>query len=124
MAVEDKLSTCNSAQYQGTRIVLGSGGCCIRGFHKLSRLALLPLLPTLCSHVVCKYPLNLCYMMLVNVKLYASVDYISRLQTSLVKFMSNGTGETKLATIEFFTIGLSDAFLSDYLTDLKLHRTK
>ena len=30
----------------------------------------------------------------------------------------------KYLTIEFFTIGLSDAFLSDYLTDLKLHRTK
>ena len=27
-------------------------------------------------------------------------------------------------TIEFFTIGLSDAFLSDYLTDFKLHSTK
>ena len=26
--------------------------------------------------------------------------------------------------IGFFTIGLSDAFLSDYLTDLKLHSTK
>ena len=26
--------------------------------------------------------------------------------------------------IEFFTMGLSDAFLSDYLTDLNLHRTK
>ena len=25
---------------------------------------------------------------------------------------------------EFFTLGLSDAFLSDYLTDLKLHSTK
>ena len=28
-----------------------------------------------------------------------------------------------MVTIEFFTIGLSDAFLSDYLTDLKLHKT-
>ena len=27
-------------------------------------------------------------------------------------------------TIEFFTIGLSDAFLSDYLTVLKLHIAK
>ena len=27
-------------------------------------------------------------------------------------------------TFEFFTIGQSDAFLSDYLTDLKLHKTK
>ena len=27
-------------------------------------------------------------------------------------------------TFGFFTIGLSDAFLSDYLTDLKLHSTK
>ena len=27
-------------------------------------------------------------------------------------------------TYEFFTIGLSDAFLSDYLTDLKLYKTK
>ena len=27
-------------------------------------------------------------------------------------------------TIEFFTLGLSDAFLSDYLTDLKVHSTK
>ena len=31
---------------------------------------------------------------------------------------------SKVAIIEFFTIGLSDTFLSDYLTDLKLHRTK
>ena len=28
------------------------------------------------------------------------------------------------SSIGFFTIGLSDAFLSDYLTDLKLHSTK
>ena len=27
-------------------------------------------------------------------------------------------------SIGFFTIGLSDAFLSDYLTDLKFHNTK
>ena len=30
----------------------------------------------------------------------------------------------ELVTNEFFTIGQSDPFLSDYLTDLKLHRTK
>ena len=28
------------------------------------------------------------------------------------------------APVGFFTIGLSDAFLSDYLTDLELHSTK
>ena len=35
-----------------------------------------------------------------------------------------GIWETINDTIEFFTIGLSDAFLSDYLTDRKLHSTK
>ena len=30
----------------------------------------------------------------------------------------------KFVTIEFFTLGLSDAFLSDYMTVFKLHSTK
>ena len=32
--------------------------------------------------------------------------------------------QNKCKTVEFFTRGLSDAFLSDYMTDLKLHSTK
>ena len=33
-------------------------------------------------------------------------------------------GKVLQRTLEFFRIGLSDAFLPVYLTDLKLHRTK
>ena len=55
---------------------------------------------------------------------------------NLGKFRNNLSGSVKSQqpthriwalchdALEFFTIGLSDTFLSAYLTDLKLHRTK
>ena len=54
----------------------------------------------------------------------------SPLKWTILKFsqhLESRNAKTKLmltGRFEFFTIDLSDAFLSDYLTDLKLHSTK
>ena len=48
--------------------------------------------------------------------------YVSRRSAYLVE--NDGQDHMLMCTFGFFTIRKFDAFLSDYLTDLKLHRTK
>ena len=53
------------------------------------------------------------------------VSFFQLIQFSALKVWTKGIQTVPYTvTIEFFTLGLSDAFLSDYLTDLKLHKTK
>ena len=59
--------------------------------------------PYICSLILYFYP-----VILVNVKLDVSgyrIDYISRLQTSLVKLILNGTAKTKLEILAFLYSG-------------------
>ena len=72
--------------------------------------------------------LFLCYLLTtVSILRQHSVSEIIRNSddsTRIFPCPSTITSTLRATANSFFTIGLSDAFLSDYLTDLKLHRTK
>ena len=96
------------------------------------------------SHI-CSFFLYLHQIRLVNVKLNISriLGLYFKVQSSFILFISNGRAKTNLVILSllycgefmktsiecfllfgFFAIRKSDAFLSDYLTDLKFHSTK